>query len=392
MPIRTHYSRNNLITGEWNDVQTITYASLLRIDGKYFPARFSSAPVVNIYTPSITRDVIVFGDPGTTSFQCHLSKMGRIGVAVRADIEVIGDSVLKPTASSLVDIIGMMSIYLGDPGRGDFKAPIIVQMLNWAQENVVSILPPHILSDLDIILEEQVLDANGEFDVLELTDEIFHGVNGISKVRIHEGNFLRKMSDDEYAMATNLNKVFNASDYDPPPPFVIRGTKIRVLPYESNAEVESGDISEDVVYYVSEYAIVTYNGTDYADGDVFTGVSGVTTYSTTGTGTVILAQYIDLHYRRKPATMILYSNPALNVNCEFAEEIQQIIMGKALEDFQNNTPQAKNCVIRAIAKMEELILKYAPTDSLKDNIDDFTEGQRGLGSQTFHNFMTIYTP
>ncbi|GAG32947.1 unnamed protein product, partial [marine sediment metagenome] len=249
--------------------------------------------------------------------------------------------------------------------RKDFKAPIIVQMLNWAQENVVSILPPHILSDLDMILESQVLDVNGEFDVLELTDEIFHGVNGISKVRIHDGNFCRKMSDDEYAKATNLSMTFTASDYNPPPPFVIRGTKIRVLPYESNAEVESGDIAEDVDYYVSEYTTVTYNSVDYADGDVFTGVSGATTYSTTGTGTVILAQYIDLHYRRKPTTMILYSNPALNVNCEFAEEIQQIIIGKALEDFQNNTPQAKNCVMRAIAKMNELRLKYAPTDSLK---------------------------
>lgn len=51
-------------------------------------------------------------------------------------------------------------------------------------------------------------------------------------------------------------------------------------------DIASGSISVNEEYIVTGYTSVTYNSVTYNDGDIFTGVTGVTTYSTSGTGTV----------------------------------------------------------------------------------------------------------
>lgn len=50
--------------------------------------------------------------------------------------------------------------------------------------------------------------------------------------------------------------------------------------------VASGAIAEGYIYQNNGYTTVTYNGTAYANGDIFIGVGGITTYTTSGTGTV----------------------------------------------------------------------------------------------------------
>jgi len=62
---------------------------------------------------------------------------------------------------------------------------------------------------------------------------------------------------------------------------------LTVKTYVEN-DIVSGDIQPDASYYVNGYTSVTYNGTAYNDTDSFTGVAGISTYSTAGSGTVEL--------------------------------------------------------------------------------------------------------
>lgn len=51
--------------------------------------------------------------------------------------------------------------------------------------------------------------------------------------------------------------------------------------------IKSGEIVPGATYMILDYQVLTYNGQNYTDGDLFKGIQGISTYTTVGNGYVI---------------------------------------------------------------------------------------------------------
>jgi len=107
------------------------------------------------------------------------------------------------------------------------------------------------------------------------------------------------------------------------------GAALTLSVYEEG-DVASGSIQPGVTYYNNGYTSVTYNGTAYTTTQTFTGVAGVHTYTTVGTGTVQIRTNKTLpasssvystyetypRYRGKTAKIRIYESAASSTTVE----------------------------------------------------------------------------
>jgi hypothetical protein len=101
------------------------------------------------------------------------------------------------------------------------------------------------------------------------------------------------------------------------------------LPYLST-NIASGNIAEGITYLVKGYDNLTYNGQIYLDGQVFEGVNGVNSYTTSGSGNVYT--YIEFPDTRK----VFLRWSSISAADVLTKNYQAIIRGTGLG---NETPR-----------------------------------------------------
>jgi len=198
----------------------------------------------------------------------------------------------------LDEMIVLLSICLQDVNNQKFIPDILITWLNIGQDKAVNLLNYHQITEADVDVHDAVLYGDGSFDLSGLAVKTANLDKSVNRARFKDAKFARKISLQEWSKLKNDSYVFQTTD----PRYYPRGTKIFFEPF-SHDDVATGSIEEGVVYVNYGYTTVTYNSVEYADGESFTGVSGVTSYTTTGTGEVIEAQEIELWYTRKPTQM-----------------------------------------------------------------------------------------
>jgi len=200
-----------------------------------------------------------------------------------------------------LDLDGMMellSFYLGDTKDRKHPPDLLLIWMNIGQDKAVTLLNRCQISEADIYVSDPVLYGDGSFDLSSLSTPTANLANSLERVRIKDGKFFDKISLQEWAKMKNDSKVFSTLE----PKFYARGTKIMCEPFSAD-DVATGSIVEGTVYVNYGYTTVNYDGNPYTDGQSFTGVSGVTTYTVAGTGVVFATQELEIWYTRRATQM-----------------------------------------------------------------------------------------
>jgi len=218
---------------------------------------------------------------------------------------------------TMVDALG---VYLNEINQAqdapdEFPKELRVYLLNQAQNKVVHLIEHGLLTGLQITTSALSLTAPGKYDLTELSPVILGRTKGIFGVTHKDGKYCRLVSFDEFMQYTNADFTFLTSD----PIMYFLGDEIQIRPFAASDtcvinyiqepfkmywNVASGSIVADVEYYNNGYTKVTYDEVEYTNGQTFTGVTGETTYTATGTGFVA-------------------------ANCMFGLTIQEIILDMA---------------------------------------------------------------
>lgn len=267
-------------------------------------------------------------------------------------------------------MVSLLGIHLGE---AHLNRSTRLALLNDGQDSAIILLHTKHLEVLDTTVLKEPVDYEGKMDLTSLSSLPFLINKGFKDRGIKRygitGRFSKKISFEQYKDYVTKQHVFTERY----PKHYFRGNYVYVQPY-SSAEIESGNITEGTEYYVQKTGAsytVGYDGHTYNDGDTFTGVSGVTTYTTAGTGIVIEATFIDLYYYRAPLEMKMDltapSSTTKNVNCELPAPTHRIIVGLACEDFIGRIKSARTAYEAALKKIDDLNGEFDFTDSRPDD-------------------------
>jgi len=212
--------------------------------------------------------------------------------------------------NTLEDMLGLMSVFCGDPNMETVIPAVRVALLNRAQEKVVPALDGHRLSVLDTAMPGVALDSAGGFDLAQLVNPVFRGDNSIDGIKHVGGYFARRISFEEYRADVNAKRTYTERD----PVWYMRAGKAYVLPFTA------GDTA-------------------------------------------------DIHYPRKPEAMALGATASLNVDCEFGNDVQDVIVELAsywaLQFIVKDAKAAEICRINAEAGIAQINGNGPPTDSIR---------------------------
>jgi len=363
--------RSLTVTGIPTSQQTVYFEDLSDINGIKLPSQFSSAPLIKVFGCTRPQDFYI-SEPAVNYFKIARYRAGVIDIStpLTVSLEIVAIGITTQLLGmTILEMVGAMKILLG----GRFNNTQLLMMLNTAQDALIKKFYPReqLLRELDVEVTDLVLDENGAFDLSSLDNPIYMGANGLRAVKFQDAiKNCSYISDEEYKIYQNRSHVYATDD----PVYRVFGNKIYLLPFYDD-EIESGDIEEDADYYVGGYTTLVYNSVTYTDGDTFTGVSGATDYTTTGSGTVVKAQYFDLRYTKKAAKMTIEDSSADNINCELSEEKQNILIGFSLKDWIDLTPQALRSYQNAMIDLEEMLNTYPMTETMeKTAVNRKTDG------------------
>jgi len=212
--------------------------------------------------------------------------------------------------STLSVMIAYCQILLRDMDRNVFSIPLIVWMLNQAQEELCLAVTRHLLRQLDCPDETKTLSETGTVDLLSLEYELFMREHGIDFVRFTDGKYCRKVSEEEYSDDKNRGITYTADR----PAYMVRGNTLTVAPFTAD-------------------------------------------------------QTLDIKYMRRPRLMELGQTASADVSCELDDVLQKIMIGLAMRDHVTRTENAQMAFNWAVQKIEELNKKYPYTESMLYNID-----------------------
>jgi len=274
------------------------------------------------------------------------------------------------TTAQQVDMLG---VYLADPGDEKISRTLKVQMLNNAQRIVTIMLRPHLRNALQVLEEDLPLDSDGFFDLNNLSNTIRDHHTGINMVRYDGGRPADLMSIDELKELRFLTQTPNTDS----PKYIQWGDKIQCWPHSGLTDVATGSIEEGEVYYNLGYTTVTYNGVEYTDTKSFTGVAGVTAYTTTGTGIVAQSpQLIDIYYEKTPADLVEGTQ-----DCEYDDRVTEIITMIACGSLNQDQYQI------GMMQIEKYNEEYRPTDS--NRVGRSPEDAYYMNRRPDNHFITI---
>jgi len=242
------------------------------------------------------------------------------------------------------DMLSLMEIGLNNLSKKELTRSLLLVLLNDAQDKLLAKCHRAVIRELDTAVTAQALNSTtGAFDLTTLDNLVWRRKQGLDGVKLtgDDYGYCRRVSLEEYKQYINAPR----SGWTQDPIYTIRGDAIYVIPYSGytidilyrrepsviKLDVATGDILEDVVYYVHNYTTVTYNAIEYEAGDTFTGVSAVTEYTTAGTGYVC-------------------------ANCELEEFTHVALVGLALESLISESKKALvqyQAALRAIEEYNE---------------------------------------
>jgi len=274
------------------------------------------------------------------------------------------DAAGAPARTGIMDLATMVDLFnikVGDPKANEFNISHKLHYLNQGQNRVIRLLKREMLEDIDASDTSQTLGSSGEYDLSSLTYTVFDNYRAIDAVRLTNGNFCDKVSYREYMSMINKSYTINSSC----PIYYRRGNIIYVVPYSGHTidvyymrkpnvmtnSVTSGNIVADTSYYVHQNTgassfTVTYNSTEYTDGDSFTGVSGVTTFATTGSGRVMLGCEFDNDIQETIVLMSAYmALDDTSVDNEYYEKLMMRAQSLYAKAMHNIDEMNKNCKI-----------------------------------------------
>ena len=145
--------------------------------------------------------------------------------------------------------IGLNQGSVVDGDEFAFPDALRVHMLNRAQDYVIPKLQRHFRRPLDQNTDDIALGTSGEYDLTSLSPNAFQTTIGIDGIKHQDGYFCTLTSFDQIR-ALNLKGIITIRNTEPL--YYVRGTTIYVLPYTSGDEVD--------IYYYSAPAAMVYDG------------------------------------------------------------------------------------------------------------------------------------
>jgi len=257
------------------------------------------------------------------------------GVAIRAAAAFDVDRLSKIGAGSgsVAALIERLSMWFSDPSMDKVGPQVRVALINEAKKKVIAAAPRHFLHELDVVFPGLTLDAEGAYDLGLLADSVEHGNLSLDGVRLTDGKFCRLISFEEWRQAKNRSRTYTERN----PVYWRRGSRIYVEP----------------------------------------------------TGTTI-----DLHYQRKTEDLYLDdSDASKNVNCELAEELQDLMVEYAAYWGLMYTLQEEKLASAAFQTYQmdlaALTGTATPTDSITNPEDHWNETGE---VEYFPTIMNQYIP
>lgn len=304
----TYNVKDYRITGTILSRQTVLYADLagLEYDGQTIPSSFTTPPIV-ILSPDEDTKIIAL-TIGRDGFTVALSDLGMVGVdSALCNIYIVDIATTPTFDTSIKEMSELLGLYLLDEKQIKFNPKRKTLMLNWAQDKMVLRLERPALFDLYTSELAQDLDADdGYFDLSTLSPAIYDNAYGIIAIKITDGEFCDRISEEEYRDNANNSVVYTAEK----PKYLMRGTKAYILPF----------------------------------------TSGTTT--------------IDIYRLKIPTVMRLSDGGSqVAVDCIFGPKFQKIILGLACEDYTGISAEAKRAYENAVMMIQEMNDKYISTDS-----------------------------
>ena len=276
------FLRNILITSTGpSDIQTILYNGLTDYKGIALPATFSSSPlpVVTDLGGNVSGKIHFPSTPTTTSFTIAKSTPILVGATYLWTLGIVAGTVSAPVGRNLDTLLTILGMLLGDVKGEVFTPTMRVDLLNMAQDSMITYFLSERMYDhlrnLEVVLTDASdlsLNSDGEFDLLGLDQEIFAD-DDTGILNIKYGGFpVFKISDFEKTEdEKNISKNFTFSASQPI--YRVDGHSLVIEPFDSD--------------------------------------------------TTNLEKF---KYIRKPTLMVLGDTVAENINCEFNRIKQKIIL------------------------------------------------------------------
>jgi hypothetical protein len=307
---RVHRVSNVSVTGSYDSPQTIYYGNLIDDLGAALNASYANTPIVYVETPNMDAVCQLTATPASTSFSIAKSSFWAIGETPKVNlIIIVDDGEVTAEESSLQSMIDLLNILLGDPDRDVFTPVLKLEMLNSAQEEMWEVLPDHLKKTFYVKQTALVIDANGEYDIDDLTYEMYDADRDIIQITHTDGYPVNKMSRQEARKSEMHLRSYSTSSAF----YEIRGDKL------------------------------VFHGLE--EDDTFT-----------------------IEYYRKPATMLLGSTADDDTVCEFPRQYRAIILGLACHDFIDTVKSAARAYERAASRIETMKKYSIPTDTIKMGI------------------------
>ena len=98
------------------------------------------------------------------------------------------------TGRTITEMRDLLDIYLEDAEKQEISPTLKLQLLNTAQDKLVSLLNRYLLPELDMSSLANALGSSGEYDFSGLG--VFH--NNAFAVKLTDGEFCTKLTFDEY--------------------------------------------------------------------------------------------------------------------------------------------------------------------------------------------------
>ncbi len=323
--VRMNGSENVIVSGKPINKQAVAFDDLEAIDGVDLPTTFESAPSVNPQRADQDVDFNV-SDISETGFNIYRSNLFPAGTTEwAANLIISGTPAVSSKAFSLTESLDMMSWYLNDRKGNNqpiwFDEKFKTMLLQQGQELFMELVDENMINTLWVSETALALGSSGEYSLLNLANTIWDIERGIRSIKI-------------------TGHIYNA----------------RLIPHSAYIQGLNDNVNRldsEVIYYP-------------IGNDIY-----LDPYDTGDT--------VDIVYLRQPQVINFdTTNSANYVGCEFGHKEHNIILGLALRDYVDMTPQAMRLYQNAILTLQHFKKKRSSDDA-----------KRGTGRGIITDFSTV---
>jgi hypothetical protein len=283
----------------------------------------------------------------------------------------------------------LIDLEVYDEDKNRFSPELKVDWLNRAQDHILGMINSQYVVSLHAVDVTEAVTLPGgisptpcTIDFSALTYTVFRkhlGIMGIRNATGTGGLFLDYLDFNQYRQLISDGHTFATTN----PAYMVRGSTIYMYPSTITHvdvyymrepvnmvyNVASGNIAVGKVYTVTEYPYingstyaVTYNSVAYYDGQSFTGVTGKTTYTTSGVGTVSIPCELEDDIQDAVVEYAMHFGHELNGADQRAD--RKVARAYNMVQVINNKIDPENVAVRPIARTAGVV--YRP-DAVTNN-------------------------